>query len=81
MASASCEVRTYGAVGQLPSWERKGGELAKIAKERDSYVYTLYKARRTHIANEKGPHSKASSACNCDQAPGHTRMPHSQARC
>ena len=46
MASASCEVRTYGAVGRLPSWERKGGELAKIAKERDSYV---------HCTRQEGP--------------------------
>ena len=78
--------------GECKLWGQdiwRGWPIAKLGKkgrrtcqdcQGERLVRTLYKARRTHIANEKDPHSKASSACNCDQAPGHTRMPKSQAR-
>ena len=73
--------------GECKLWGQdiwRGWPIAKLGKkgrrtcqdcQGERLVRTLYKARRTHIANEKDPHSKASSACNCDQAPGHTRMP------
>ena len=73
--------------GECKLWGQdiwRGWPIAKLGKkgrrtcqdcQGERLVRTLYKARRTRIANEKDPHSKASSACNCDQAPGHTRMP------
>ena len=73
--------------GECKLWGQdiwRGWPIAKLGKkgrrtcqdcQGERLVRTLYKARRTHIANEKDPHSKASSACNCDQAPGHTKMP------
>ena len=64
--------------GECKLWGQdiwRGWPIAKLGKkgrrtcqdcQGERLVRTLYKARRTHIANEKDPHSKASSACNCD---------------